>query len=591
MSRRDALEKKIRELPREPGVYTFLDESGEALYVGKAGSLRDRVRSYLNAGLAPRIANMVEEASDVEVVLVGSDAEAYLLEASLIRERRPKYNVMLTDDKRYPWVLVSAEDHPRIDIVRSTEEPGDLYGPFPDVGTARALVNVLREAFGIRDCKRELPQGCIKHDMGLCLGPCFREIEETYAEAVGEVQKVLRGSSGPAIAVLEERMNEAAATLEYEKAARLRDRIAGIQALLDKQAIFATRQEDVDAVALAIGHERSVAVVLPRRGGRVVDAQPFTLPGGHEGDAGELLAEFLARYYEHRPQVPRHVLTSHEPASPDTLLERLAARAGRKVEVRVPVRGAGRRLVALAEKNAAYQLARAERARGPDPGVHDLAERLRLETPPRRLECIDISHHGGKGVVGSLVTFTDGRPEKRGYRHFGLSEEKNDDVAAIGEVVRRRLSRLAEEGRELPDLLLVDGGRGQVEAARAAADELGLPVTILGLAKREEEVFRPGWQAPVVLPRDAPGLRMLQRARDEAHRFAITFGRRRREKALTSSLLDAVPGVGPTLRKRLLRRFGSVDGVAKATEEELAEVEGVGPALARRIKVVLGGPG
>ena len=584
---RHPLAAKARALPREPGVYTFLDDEGNALYVGKAGALRDRVTSYFSAGLAPRIEQMVSEATELEVVLVTSDAEALLLESSLIRERRPRYNIMLTDDKRYPWIFLSAEAHPRIDVVRTQDEKGEYFGPFPDVGSARALVNLLREAFGIRDCPRELPKGCIKHDVGLCLAPCFLSIEEEYAQAVAEVRHVLRGNTAPAVRILERRMQEASEALEFERAARLRDRIQRIKRLFDEQTIFATQREDLDAIAIVCTPQRSSVVVIPRRSGRVVDAQPFRLPGGSEEDRSQLLQEFLERYYEGRHQLPRQVLVSHAPVDEQGLVDTLSVRAGRSVIVRVPQRGRGRRLVDLAEKNATYQLTKAARADGMDPGVEDLARRLRLDEPPRRLECVDVSHHGGKGVVASLVTFRDGRPDRRGYRNFVLSDQRNDDVAGIAEVVRRRLSRLVKEGRELPDLLVVDGGQGQVNAARAAADELGLPIPLIGLAKREEEIWRPRWQAPIVLPRSAPGLKLLQRARDEAHRVAIGHGRQRREKDLTVSLLDAVPGVGPTLRKRLLAAFGSLDAVARASDEELLAVKGVGPELVRKLRAVV----
>ncbi len=586
------MRREARHLPRQPGVYTFTDENGDPLYIGKAASLRARVMSYFSADHPPRLAKMLSEAHHVESVLVDSEQEAYLLESSLIKARQPKYNVRLTDDKRYPWILVSDEAHPRIDIVRDQREPGDYYGPFPDVSSAKELVNILREVFGIRDCPRELPEGCIKHDIGLCMAPCFKQIDEAYDEAVAEVTRVLRGNPKPAIEVLEDRMAEASQDLEFERAARLRDRIQGIRRLFDKQAVFASHREDVDAIAMEGTPERSVAVVLPRRDGRIVDTQHFRLPGATEEDKPQLLAEFIARYYEHRPAVPHTLAIPFQPQQPDELSEALAAKAGHKVELRVPQRGKHKRLLDLAAKNAGYQLARAHRSRGPAPGVVDLQERLRLETPPSRIECIDISHHSGKGVVGALVTFKDGRAHKQGYRRYKISQEKNDDVAAIREVVTRRLRRLVEEGEPLPDLLLIDGGQAQTNAAREAARELGLEeVEILGIAKREEELWRPGWQAPIRLPENAPGLQLLQRARDEAHRFAITYGRKKRTRDLTTSLLDAVPGVGEVTRKRLLRHFGSLDGVRKATQAELTEVEGVGPKMAQKIKTVVGQEG
>ncbi len=583
------LAERVRQLPDQPGVYTFVDADGEPLYIGKAASLEDRVTSYLSSRQPPRIARMLEQAHDVETVLVDSEAEAYLLESSLIKERKPRYNVRLTDDKRYPWILVSGEAHPRIDIVRDQDEPGEYFGPFPDVGTARELVNLLREAFGIRDCPRELPDGCIKHDIGLCKAPCMLDIEEAYADAVDRVLDVLSGNPRPAIQVLEDRMATAADELKFERAARLRDKIEDVERLLDRQAIFASSREDRDAIALEGTPERSVAVVLPRRSGRIVDQQDFHLPGiEDEDDVPDLLAEFLARYYEDRPEIPHRLLVPELPAEHEALAEALSTKAGRKVRLTVPQRGVGRRMLDLAQKNAGYQLAQVLTERGPDPGVVDLEERLRLDALPRRIECVDVSHHGGKGRVAGLVTFEDGHADKSGYRRFKLAEDVNDDVDGIREVVRRRLRRLAEEGQPLPDLLVVDGGRAQVDAARDEADALGLEPTILGLAKEEEAIWRPGWSAPIRLPENAPGLKLLQRTRDEAHRFAIEYGRRRRERDLTTSVLDAVPGVGDVLRKRLLRAFGSVEGVEHATEDELVQVDGVGPSLAKKIRAVVG---
>ena len=587
----DELAERARELPTQPGVYRFVDGDGEPLYIGKAADLRDRVTSYFTAGThghGPRIDRMLAEAADVETVLVDSEQEAYLLESNLIKEKKPRYNVRLTDDKRYPWILVSDEDHPRIDIVRDKHEEGGYYGPFPDVASARELVNLLREAFGIRDCPRELPDGCIKHDIGLCKAPCMLDIEETYAQAVERVQHVLSGNPEPAIEVLEERMERASEELRFEEAARLRDEIDDIQRLLDEQAIFASDREDRDAIAIDGTPEYGVAIVLPRRNGRIVDAQDFRLPGFEDGDRAELLAEFVARYYEDRPSIPHRILVPELPAGHEELAEALAAKVGRKVRFHVPQRGKGKRMLDLAERNAGFQLTQLQTERGPDPGVVDLKERLSLASMPRRIECVDVSHHGGEGTVAGLVTFEDGHADKSGYRRFDLSIEGNDDVAGIREVTRRRLRRLTEEGKPLPDLYVVDGGRPQADAARDVARELGLEVPILGLAKEDERVHRPGWRDPIDLPEASAGLKLLMRARDEAHRFANDYSSTKRTRSLTDSVLDDVPGVGPQLRRRLLRELGSVDGIREASTEELTDVEGVGPKRARRIKATLG---
>lgn len=557
------------------------------MYIGKAARLRDRVRSYFTGQQPARIGLMLEKAASVETVLVDTEAEAYLLESSLIKEKKPRYNVRLTDDKRYPWVLVSAEEHPRIDIVRTQDEEGTYYGPFPDVGTARGLVNLLREAFGIRDCPRELPSGCIKHEVGLCMAPCFKENTPAYLDAVEKVQDVLNGNPKPAVTMLEEQMHRAADGHRFEEAARLRDRIEDIHRLLDEQAIFASQREDRDAVFIESTHEESMAVVLPRRNGRIVDQQTFPLPGATDQTRPALLAEFIARYYEDRPSIPHRILVPTLPEDEEALAKALSEKTQRKVRFHVPKRGIGKRMLALAEKNAQYQLTRHQQERGPDPGLVDLKERLKLDTLPRRIEATDVSHYGGHGRVGSLVVFTNGHPEKSGYRRYNLADDVNHDLDGIREIVRRRLERLAREGDPLPDILLVDGGQDHADAAREEATALGLEPTIFALAKEHEAIHRPGWSAPITLPPHAPGLKLLQRARDEAHRFAIRYGRSQRERALSTSMLDAVPGVGSTLRTRLLKHHGSLEGVKNATAAQLEEVEGVGPTMARRIQTVL----
>ncbi|MFB6219384.1 MAG: excinuclease ABC subunit C [Halobacteriaceae archaeon] len=567
----DAVRRAARELPDEPGVYQFRD-GDRTLYVGKAVSLRDRVRSYADPRSA-RIARMVERAADVEAAVTDTETQALLLEANLIKRFQPRYNVRLTDDKSYPMVQLTDHDAPRVEVTRDPEETARVFGPFTDVGRVETVVKALRDVFGVRGCSdhkyRNRDRPCLDYDMGLCTAPCTGEIgAEAYLADVESVRRFLEGETAVLAEPLRAEMERAADAEEFERAATLRDRLAAVEALHDG----ATGREGgvLDVLGVAVEGSAATVVRLRSEGGGLVDRDRRRLDtpegGGAGTEAGPVLGAFVVQFYAERDLPDALLLPEELPTEVEEWL------AGEGVEARVPGAGREAELVDLALQNAHRGV-----AAGDD--LDALAAALDLPRP-ERIEGMDVSHAGGSSAVGSDVVFVDGTPEKRDYRRKRLPAG-NDDYANVRALVAWRAER-AREGRDDrpdPDLLLVDGGRGQLEAARDALDEHDWDVPAVALAKAEEVVYAPDrrfdWDG------DAPQLHVLQRVRDEAHRFAVQYHRTLRDDVSTA--LDDVPGVGPELRTRLLRRFGSVDGVRAASTGELQSVEGVGEATAETI--------
>jgi len=630
------LKTRIARLPEQPGVYLFGNPQGDTIYVGKARSLRDRVRSYLGrSGSDPKTDALVEEADCLEVIVTDSVVEALALENHLIKQRTPKYNILLRDDKNYPYLqLTTTEAFPRVLVARRVERDGNLYaGPFLPASLARKTMGLCHRVFGIRSCnevitgKRGRP--CLEYDIGRCLAPCVDTLcsAEAYARAVENTQLFLAGRNDELVADLTDRMREAATTERFEQAAHLRDAIRTVQTLQDRQQKIATpRLGDRDAFGLKVGPAGAVVQVFQMRGGRVIERiELSTDPGACASDA-EVLQASVQQFYEDRV-APREV---HLPLAPEAgELEVLAAwlsqRAGHTVSVAVPKRGDKRGLVELATRNAA--LAYDVRFNEPAVAHYEALETLRLVVAlpsiPRRIECFDISTIQGSETVASMVVCDGGRMKKGEYRKFRirgilnaeaaksaqtresaenaetlLSDAKpisapfafraqasassalkdtfgSDDFAAMHEVVLRRYRKVLEQGGPFPDLILVDGGKGQLSSAYQALEALGLSnLVAVGLAKKEELLYTRDRMEPIILPTDDPGLRLLQRIRDEAHRFAVTFHRRSRAMRDLRSELDAVPGVGPRRRRALLTRFGSLAGVRRASREELTSIVG-----------------
>jgi excinuclease ABC subunit C len=612
------LKDQIARLPEQPGVYLYSNRAGETVYVGKARSLRDRVRTYLGAyGASPRMDALLDEVTRVDVIVTDSVVEALALENNLIKQRAPRYNILLRDDKNYPYLqLTTGEAFPRVLVARSVERDGHVYaGPFLPARLARRTMSLTHKLFGIRSCNEVITgrrgRPCLEYDIKRCLAPCVDAIcgPERYARAVADTRLFLEGRNQELADELHGRMMEAAAEERFEEAAALRDAMRTVQAIRDRQQKMATSGlGDRDVFGVSTGAAGAVVHVFQVRGGRVVERVEFsTDAGGDTPDEVAVVEAALQQFYADYPPPP----DVHVPVLPqehEAIEQWLTARRERRVRVSVPQRGDKRGLLALARRNAvlAYRTRVEGRTASGDEALVQLKEALRLPRRPRRIECFDISTIQGAETVASLVVCEDGRMKRDEYRKFRVggpasrsldaspsnrpsmspragpgAERFLDDFAAMEQVVRRRYARLMEQGGPFPDLILIDGGKGQLNAAYAALETVGLSnLVAVGLAKQEELVFTRDADQPLALDTHGPGLRLLQRIRDEAHRFAVTFHRRARSMRDLRSELDAVPGVGARRRKALLTRFGSLSGVRRASREELTAVVGARAASA-----------
>jgi excinuclease ABC subunit C len=612
------LKEQIVRLPEQPGVYVWSNAAGEVLYVGKARSLRDRVRSYLGAhGLSPRHDALLDEIGRLEVIVTDSVMEALALENNLIKQRMPKYNILLRDDKNYPYLqLTTSESFPRVLVARSVEKTGDFYaGPFLPAKIARRTMTLTHRLFGIRSCnevitgKRGRP--CLEYDIKRCIAPCVAEIcsEEQYGVAVTNTRLLLEGRTDELIDTLRDRMVGASVDQRFEEAAQLRDAMRTVQILRDRQQKLATAQlGDRDVFGLKVGPSGGTIHVFGMRGGRVVErVELSTDPGALAGGDVDVLQAALAQFYELRvPPSEINLPLTIEDA--EAMEEWLSARAGRRVRILVPQRGDKRALVDLATRNAelAYRTRFNEITAAHFEALETLRSVLALATMPRRIDCFDISTIQGSETVASMVVCEDGRMKKSEYKKFrirgmllpnaqlqipnsqlptpkGATAERviPDDFAAMREVVYRRYRKVLEDGGPFPDLILIDGGRGQLSAAYEALEEIGLGnLVAVGIAKKEEVLFTRERPEPIVLAEHDPALLLIQRIRDEAHRFAVTFHRKARSMRDLRSELDEVPGIGPRRRQALLRVFGSLAGVRRATREELESVVGAKTANA-----------
>src|SRR5687767_286373 len=595
------LKEQIVRLPEQPGVYVWSNAAGDVLYVGKARSLRDRVRSYLGAhGLSPRHDALLAEIGHLDVIVTDSVMEALALENNLIKERMPRYNILLRDDKNYPYLqLTTSEPFPRVLVARGVEKGADFYaGPFLPAKLARRTMALTHRLFGIRSCNEVITgqrsRPCLEYDIKRCIAPCVREIctEEQYGVAVANTRLLLEGRNDELIDTLRGRMVDASNAQRYEEAAQLRDAMRTVQTLRDRQQKVATAQlGDRDVFGLKVGPSGGTIHVFGMRGGRVVErvelstdpgaiAGPST-PLGASGEA-DVLQAALAQFYELRVP-PAEINLPAEIDEREPMEEWLSRRAGRRVRILVPQRGDKRALVDLATRNAelAYRTRFNEITAAHFEALETLRAVLSLPTIPRRIDCFDISTIQGSETVASMVVCEDGRLKRSEYKKFRIRGAAQDDFAAMREVVYRRYRKVLEDGGPFPDLILIDGGRGQLSAAYEALETIGLGnLVAVGIAKKEEVIFTRERPEPVVLPGHDPALLLIQRIRDEAHRFAITFHRKARSMRDLRSELDDVPGIGPRRRRALLRAFGSLAGVRRATREELESVVGAKTAAA-----------
>ncbi|HEX2164060.1 MAG TPA: excinuclease ABC subunit UvrC [Thermoanaerobaculia bacterium] len=577
---------RIRALPDRPGIYVFENERGKPLYVGKAKSLRKRAANYLQPVGDPRLVAMLAEAAELEFVVTDSESEALLLENNWIKRKRPRYNVLLRDDKTYPYLkLTVAEDWPRLAFTRAIRDDGaEYFGPFLPGGLARKAIKLVQKLFEVRVCRLEidgsLPRPCLYHDMHRCLGPCVDGLtsKEEYGQAVEQARLFLSGRNDELVRRLKRDMWQAAEATDYERAARLRDTLAEIEAISERRKLSSVGGEDVDVYGVHVGGGNAAVTILVMRNGQVLDRRELFWEGMGDVEPERLLDELLPQVYDRTTFIPKEVHLPFPIEGEEALATWLSDRKGERVYLRMPSRGAKAERVALARRNA--ELAHRRRFRSDEresPGAVALKRHLHLLEPPRRIEGFDVSHFHGGETVASLVVWEEGKIRKSDYRSFNIRGLPGpDDFAAMRQAVERRYRRRLEETGDLPDLILVDGGRGQLNAALAALAELGVEETpIVALAKREEELYLPERPEPLRLRRDDPGLQLLQRVRDEAHRFAVSRHRGRRAKRTLTSRLDAIPGVGPKRRKLLVQRFGSPEGVRQASREELQAALGV----------------
>lgn len=603
-----ALHDQIEALPTRAGVYLFRSADGEMLYVGKAKSLRARVRSYFRADVGGvKTEELVHRAASVETIVVGTEAEALILEANLIKEHRPRFNVQLKDDKRYPYIKVTVQERfPRVWVTRRVVDDGARYfGPYTSVGNMRRALEVVKRLYTVRSCRYDLPdeapaRPCLDYHIGRCQAPCVGlQTMEAYRAMIAEILRVLEGDTEEVRGDVGARMREAADRLDFERAAQLRNVIEGLDGLAREQRVQKVGGGDHDVIGLARDGALATAVALKIRKGRLLgrDTVRFHEIGG-EADAA-LLASFASRYYLGRGkhglrEVPREILFPAEFGDRPLLAEALSTSTGRRVAAHVPSRGEKRRLVELANQNARHALedrvtvmSAAERA---DEVLYELQDRLDLKVVPRLMVCFDVSHTQGAEAVASAAVFQNAEPRKSDYRHMRIRGEwRNDDFRSMAEVVGRWFRRRSDEEKPLPDLVLIDGGKGQLSAARATLDALGITdVTVAALAKREEEVFLPGLPEPIRLDRRDRALQLLQRIRNEAHRFAIRYNRNLRSRRTIRSDIGDIPGIGPGRQQALLARFGSVKGIRAASEEEIARVPGFSRVLASRVLTYLG---
>ena len=622
----DELAEKVRQAPAAAGCYLIKDKRGRVLYVGKARDLRSRLRQHFSESrpMHPWHALMLRHAADVEWIVTGSEVEALILEATLIKKHRPRYNIRLADDKSYPYLLLTDEPYPRLMLLRDLPEAarsvrpgqrrgfhdpkrhkvyslraGRIFGPYPDAKAMRRVMRLVNRLFGLRQCRKELdgrPVGrpCLNYQLNRC-GACTGRVSpEEYAERVREAAMFLAGRTDEVIQRLESDMKEAAHALDFERAAVLRDRLRAIHRATQQQVVVVNDTIDRDVLAAAQEADRAVVAHLAVRAGKLVAQNQMTFIQAERHAPEEAIAAFLSQHYAHGAEIPREILVSHEPPDISEWAAMLAELRGGPVTLAKPSRGEKRQLVEMALRNAELAVARvvsteAESRRVARGAVEDLGQALGMSNPPRRIECYDVSNTGGHLAVGAMVVFTDGLPDKKAYRRFRIRtvEEKPDDYKALAEMLERRLNRAAQGDEKflpLPDLILADGGKGQLGVAVEVAKKAGLEVAVAALAKEHEEVFVPSSAEPVDMTAHPRARFLLQRIRDEAHRFAITHHRTIREAEATASILDDVAGIGPKRRRALLEHFPSVRAIAEASAQEISQATGIPVKIAESLR-------
>jgi excinuclease ABC subunit C len=584
------LKRKASELPEKPGIYFFRNASGEVVYIGKAASLRDRVRSYFQPTDDPKVRNILAETTDIDTILTGSEREAAFLENNFVRQHQPRFNLKLKDDKNFPFIKVSVrEEYPIISLCRRVEPDGARYfGPFSPAHQARRTIRLINKFFGLRSCEpavfRNRKRPCLEHDLKYCSGPCLRLVTPAeYRQDVDNALLFLEGKTAELTKALKARMETAAGRREFEQAAHWRDTIETVERLKEKPRLISVGQEDKDIWGFGRSGDQAGFLVFLMRKGRVIESRDIILKSQPGTAPARILAEAAERFYQRGADIPEQVLFPFSPTDGDALFQRLSARRGKKAVLIVPVKGKNKDLLDLASRNAEAMMGE---KRGETAALEDVRRVLALDGPPRRIEGFDISNIGGVETVGSRVVFEDGLPKKSNYKKYIIrTVEGPNDVASLKEVLERRFAEKPGEERALPDLVLVDGGKGQLQAAREALRAVGLAsLPLISLAKKEEIVFTQASGQGLRLERTSPALKLFQRIRDEAHRFAVFFHRLRRTKRSFESVLDGIPGVGPKKKSLLLVKYRTLDemrGVPPSELEALIGKASTGALLAK----------
>lgn len=590
------MKERLQNVPLQPGVYMFKDQGGRVVYVGKAKALRNRMRSYFQATerLHPKVRAMMNRVADFDFIVTKTEVEALILENNLIKAYQPRYNIDLRDDKTYPYLKVSVrEKFPKVSVVREERDGESRYfGPFTDATNLRETLKILHDIFPLRSCKnfRNKSRACLNRDMEKCLAPCIGQISEAeYRKLVDGLLTFLEGNPGAILQSRENEMKAAAANLEFEKAARLRDQIKGLETIVaQQQKVVFSSPYNLDLVGLLMDEQESLVLVFKIRCGKIISKDSFWLNRPINEDEPEVMEFFLKHYYDEQEDIPPEVLVSKLPAEL-VLMERwLKEKTGARVELRFPQRGEKKYMLKMVLENAAWLW---EEKKNRDHRNRDillqLSNALHLEVIPQRIECYDISHLGGEETVGSMVVFTEGLAEPKSYRRFKIKTEQNNDFASLAEVLQRRFKKSREEHNSSflpePDLIIIDGGLGQVNAAKMVLEEMQVDIPVFGLAKKNEEIFQPGIGQSLVLPRRDEGLKLLQRLRDEAHRFAVEYNRKRRARKVKASALDDIKGIGDERKRKLLIHFGSVSKIRTASLEELTAVPGMNRQAAQNV--------
>ena len=607
MVKSDSFKNRLKDVPKNPGVYLHSNLKKEIIYVGKANSLQDRLKYYFSPQLdaTPKIKELMNNIHDFDFIVTETEQEALLLENQLIKKYQPKYNARLKDDKSYPYIKITkSEQFPQIIISRNPKnDKNKYYGPYSSISSVRQTLDLLSKIFPYRTCTKEITgkdkKACLEFDIGRCKAPCTgNSDQEEYEEIISSVEKFLSGKTSPIVKEIKNEMMKASNSQNYERAAVYRDRIKAIERILEKQKVSGLRYETFDLISCVKNDNEAMIIVFNIRKGNMIAHEKFRIERTDTTEIEEIIRLFLYDYYSKSIFIPNSILVSEYPSEKNIIQDFLENKSKKKINITIPVRGTKKKLLEMGTSNAKeslkqWQIKWINDSKKTKKALNDLQNELGLINLPNRIECFDISHIQGSNVVASMSVFENGLPKKSDYRRFKISEDKNDDFAAMREVISRRYKKLLEKKdiskkldsfSKVPDLILIDGGKGQLSSALQVLLELGFSnIPIAGIAKREEEIFMPYNEDPIMLDRSSQGLYLIQRVRDEAHRFAITYHRNIRQKKSIQSELDTINGIGKVKKKALLKKFGSTKKIKNSSIKEITTIKNINDNLARNI--------